>query len=163
MTQAGGILGTAAYMSPEQARGKPVDKRSDIWAFGVVLYEMLTGVTLFAGETVGDTLANVLTREVDLSAVPAQVRPLLARLLARDPKKRLRDIGDAGQLLEPSSSPASPAVAARSRLPWAIVAALALVVLFLGVRAMRPSMPSTLSHRYSLDILSRFSFSPDGR
>src|SRR5206468_2128281 len=112
----GGIVGTAAYMSPEQARGKPVDKRSDIWAFGVVLYEMLTGRTLFAGETVSDTLAKVLTSEPDLSAVPAQVRPLLARLLARDPKKRLRDIGDAWQFLEPASTAASGTVGARSRL-----------------------------------------------
>ena len=65
MTQAGMILGTAAYMSPEQARGKPVDKRADIWAFGVVLYEMLTGRQLFAGETVSDTIAEVLKREFD--------------------------------------------------------------------------------------------------
>src|SRR3954463_12162138 len=95
-TQAGLILGTAAYMSPEQARGKPVDRRADIWAFGVVLFEMLAGRRLFAGETVSDTLAHVLTRQPDFDEVPAEVRPLLRRCLERDPKQRLRHIGDAG-------------------------------------------------------------------
>ena len=99
MTQAGMILGTAAYMSPEQARGKPVDKRADIWAFGVVLYEMLTGRQLFAGETVSDTIAEVLKREFDWNALPAGtppgIRRVLEHALQRDPRKRLRDIGDA--------------------------------------------------------------------
>ena len=92
------ILGTAAYMSPEQARGKPVDKRADIWSFGVVLFEMLTGRQLFTGETVSDVLAGVLTRELDWSTLPASVpgpiRRLLRRCLERDPKQRSRDIGD---------------------------------------------------------------------
>ena len=91
---AGMILGTAGYMSPEQARGKPVDKRADIWAFGVVLYEMLTGKRLFEGETISDTLAQVLTKEPDWEQVPAKVRRLLQRCLEKDPAKRLRDIGD---------------------------------------------------------------------
>jgi Tol biopolymer transport system component len=98
-THAGVILGTAAYMSPEQARGKKVDKRADIWAFGVVLWEMLTGRRLFLGETVSDTLAAVLTKEADLSALPAEtpasIRKLVARCLERDPRRRLRDIGEA--------------------------------------------------------------------
>jgi serine/threonine protein kinase len=94
-TRAGMILGTAAYMSPEQARGKTVDKRSDIWAFGVVLYEMLTGKRLFEGETISDTLAAVLKTEPDLTQVPAQAQRLLRRCLEKDPRKRLRDIGDA--------------------------------------------------------------------
>jgi Tol biopolymer transport system component len=99
-TQAGIILGTAAYMSPEQARGKPVDKRADIWAFGVVLYEMLTGQRLFEGETVSDTLIEVATKEPDWDRVPAKVRRLLRRCLEKDPKRRLRDIGDVDSLLD---------------------------------------------------------------
>ncbi len=89
-TAAGLILGTAAYMSPEQARGKAVDRRADIWAFGVVLFEMLTGKALFAGETVTDVLAAVVTREPDLDALPAAtppaVRQLLKRCLEKDPQ-----------------------------------------------------------------------------
>ena len=99
MTQAGIILGTAAYMSPEQARGKPVDKRTDIWAFGCVLYEMLTGVRAFAGDEVSDTLAFVITREPAWSALPAStpasIRRLLRRCLAKDCRQRLSDIADA--------------------------------------------------------------------
>ncbi len=98
-TQAGMILGTAAYMSPEQAQGKPVDKRTDIWSFGVVLSEMLTGRQLFAGETISDIIAAVLRDKVDWSALPAEapanLRKLLERCLERDRKRRLRDIGDA--------------------------------------------------------------------
>jgi len=101
MIQAGMILGTAAYMSPEQARGKPVDKRADIWAFGCVLYEMLSGERAFAGEGVSDVLASVLAREPDWSRLPAGTPPrlldLLRRLLAKDARERLRDIGDARQ------------------------------------------------------------------
>src|SRR3990172_6112353 len=93
MTQAGIILGTAAYMSPEQARGKPVDKRSDIWAFGCVLYEMLSGKRLFDGETVSDVLAAVLTREPSWAALPGatpgSARRLLRQCLERNPKNRL--------------------------------------------------------------------------
>ena len=106
-TEAGLILGTAAYMSPEQARGKPVDKRADIWSFGVVLHEMLTGERLFTGETVSDVLAAVLTRAPDWKALPqgtpAGVRALLRRCLERDPKKRLHDAADARILLEDSA------------------------------------------------------------
>jgi hypothetical protein len=103
-TVAGVILGTAAYMSPEQARGKSVDKRADIWAFGCVLYEMLTGSRPFEGETISDTLASVLAREPDWNAlpasVPAKVRELIQRCLEKDPKRRMRDIGDARIELE---------------------------------------------------------------
>src|SRR5271168_400131 len=99
-TRAGMILGTAGYMSPEQARGKGVDKRADIWAFGVVLFEMLTGKPLFEGETISDTLAAVLKTEPDFTQVPTKVRRLLKKCLEKDPKKRLRDIGDAWELLE---------------------------------------------------------------
>jgi Tol biopolymer transport system component len=139
-TAAGMILGTAAYMSPEQARGKAVDKRADIWAFGVVLFEMLAGRKLFAGETVSDTIAAVLTREVNFDtlprSVPASLRRLLARCLERDPKARLRDIGEARIALEGPvagsslDAPVAPRSAAARFLPWtiaglAIVAALA--------------------------------------
>jgi serine/threonine-protein kinase len=99
-TNAGAILGTAAYMSPEQARGKLVDKRADIWAFGVVFYEMLTGVKLFQSNTVADTFAAVLKEEPDFNRVPAETQRLLRWCLDKDPKRRLRDIGDARSLLE---------------------------------------------------------------
>ncbi len=103
-TQVGVLLGTAAYMSPEQAKGKPADRRADVWAFGVVLYEMLTGKRAFAGEDVSETLAHVLTKEPDWSALPsgfrASVRALLARCLTKDPKKRLQAIGEARIALE---------------------------------------------------------------
>src|ERR1043166_8387426 len=125
-TLAGVILGTAAYMSPEQARGKSVDKRADIWAFGGVLYEMLSGRTLFESETISDSLAAVLTREPDLDRVPVNVRRLLRRCLEKDPKKRLRDIGEAWAWLE--EEPKTP-LARSSRLSWMIAGATALVAL----------------------------------
>jgi serine/threonine-protein kinase len=112
-TQMGTILGTAAYMAPEQAKGKTVDKRADIWAFGVVLYEMLSGKRAFEGEDVSDTLAAVLTREPDFPglppATPASVVSLLRHCLERDPKRRLRDIGDGRIALD---SPGAAATAA---------------------------------------------------
>ncbi len=123
-TQAGLILGTAAYMSPEQARGKPVDKRADIWAFGVLLYEMLTGRRLFSGEDTTDTLARVVRDVPDLSAVPASVRRLLGQCLEKDPKQRLRDIGDVWRLIE-ERPPQVTARPAGSRLRWALAAAIA--------------------------------------
>ncbi len=110
-TEAGVILGTAAYMSPEQARGLAVDKRTDIWAFGCVLFEMLCGCKTFAGETISDTIATILTREPEWDRLPATVSPrvnrLLRRCLEKDPKQRLRDIGDARfELEEAQFSPA---------------------------------------------------------
>jgi serine/threonine protein kinase len=102
---AGLILGTAGYMSPEQASGKPVDKRSDIFSFGVVLYELLTGKRLFAGETVSHTLAAVLTLNPDLTVLPPATRTLVKRCLEKDPKRRLRDIGDAFLSEEPPAVP----------------------------------------------------------
>jgi serine/threonine protein kinase len=106
-TQAGVILGTVGYMSPEQARGKAVDRRADIWAFGVVLYEMLTGKRLFQGEDLTETLASVVKDKPDLSGVPAPARRLLERCLEKDPRKRLRDIGDMELLLADPSAPVS--------------------------------------------------------
>jgi eukaryotic-like serine/threonine-protein kinase len=104
MTQAGIILGTAAYMSPEQARGKTVDKRADIWAFGCVLYEMLTGTRLFAADSVAETLGLIFSHEPDLTTLPAvtpaRVRTLIARCLVKDPRQRMRDIGEARLALD---------------------------------------------------------------
>jgi serine/threonine protein kinase len=104
MTAANVILGTAGYMSPEQARGQPVDRRADIWAYGVCLFEMLSGQRLFMGDTVSDTLASVLKVDPDWSLLPvrtpARVKRLLRRCLERDPMRRLRDMGDARLSLE---------------------------------------------------------------
>src|SRR5438874_12468273 len=119
-------------MAPEQPRGKPADKRADIWAFGVVLNELLTGERPFMGETVTDTLAAVVLTEPKLADVPPEVRRLLKRCLEKDPQKRLRDIGDAMALLEeaPAAVQAAPLSVAPSlrlgRLGW-VVAALALL------------------------------------
>jgi eukaryotic-like serine/threonine-protein kinase len=103
-THAGVILGTVAYMSPEQARGQLVDRRSDIWAFGCVLFEMLTGRSAFAGATVSDTIARVLEREPDWAQLPAStpagIRPILRRCLEKNLKHRFRDIGDVRIALE---------------------------------------------------------------
>jgi len=128
MTPAGVILGTAAYMSPEQARGKPVDKRADIWAFGVVLYEMLTGAMLFGGETVSDSLAAVIAKEPDWAALPNDTPPRIRRLmehcLRKDLKHRMRDIGDARLIIdeaEPTAAAVAPVVERRRQwLPWAV-------------------------------------------
>ena len=118
VTSEGVVLGTPTYMSPEQARGKPVDKRTDIWAFGCVLYECLTGTRAFEGEALGDLMVAILEREPDLDALPAgtppHVRRLLRRALTKDPRQRLRDIGEAR--LELSGEPPETAlVAARTR------------------------------------------------
>jgi Tol biopolymer transport system component len=124
MTEAGMILGTAAYMSPEQARGRPVDKRTDIWSFGVVLWEMLTARRLFEGETVTDVLAAVVKDPVAWDALPAatpaSIRELLRRCLDRDPKSRLRDIGEARVLLDRvgNGSREADVAAPPRRRPW---------------------------------------------
>jgi serine/threonine protein kinase len=98
LSHAGIVMGTAAYMSPEQARGKPVDKRTDIWALGCVLYEMLARRAAFAGPTVSDTIAAIIEREPDWSvlptAVPSRIRELLQLCLVKDVRKRRQDIGD---------------------------------------------------------------------
>jgi Tol biopolymer transport system component len=148
-TREGAILGTAAYMSPEQARGKVVDKRADIWAFGCLLYEMLTGRVPFDGETTSDTIGKILEREPDWSALPTAtpvaIRRLLFRCLVKDSKERLRDIGDVrieidaiGEVLPWASGPGevfrAPAKNRALWLPWIAFAALALGV---GVWAAR--------------------------
>jgi len=125
-TQAGLILGTAAYMSPEQARGKAVDQRSDVWAFGCVVFEMLTGRPVFSGETVSDILAGVLAREPKFDAVPANVRRLVQRCLEKDPKQRLRAIGD-WRLLVDEPAPTALTAPDRRRLFWPSAAAVLLL------------------------------------
>jgi len=130
MTGAGVLLGTAAYMSPEQARGKPVDRRTDIWAFGAVLYEMLSGRRAFGGETATDVLARVIEREPDWESMPAEtpgsVRKLLRRCLTKDPRDRLRDIGDARlELLEARDQGGEGVVKDSPRRRWMLSAGIA--------------------------------------
>jgi serine/threonine protein kinase/Tol biopolymer transport system component len=124
-TQLGVVLGTAGYMAPEQAKGKPVDKRADIWAWGVVLYGLLTGERLFQGEDAADTLAAVIHKQPDLGRVPPKVRRLLGECLQKDPKLRLRDIGDAKRLLEDRTVAAAPSGA---RLGWVVLLAVSAVL-----------------------------------
>ena len=130
-TADGVLLGTAPYMSPEQARGRPVDRRTDVWAFGCVLFEMLTGRRTFPGETSSDAIAAVLEREPDWTKLPPSsppaVRRLLRRCLEKDPKRRLRDIGDARLELEDESAPAAAIAASSSTrsAAWTMAAAVA--------------------------------------
>jgi len=135
-TADGTLLGTAPYMSPEQARGKAVDKRTDIWAFGCVLFEMVTGRKAFAGETTSDVIAAILQGEPDWSAVPAGtpdgLRALLERCLDKDPKRRLRDIADAVPYLESRAGAAPPV--GRSA-PWTAIAGVGVACALLGAAA----------------------------
>ncbi len=156
LSESGIILGTAAYMSPEQARGQSVDKRSDVWAFGCVLFEMLAGRKAFAGETATDTLAAIIEREPPWTtlpaSVPASVRRLLQRCFEKDPKRRLRDIGDARPELEDSQGgqPGLPIVPVpsrrRERLAWlsglALVTLIAAVTIVWALRS-APTLPET--------------------
>jgi len=156
-TQIGVIMGTAAYMSPEQASGKPVDKRADVWSFGVVVWEMLTGERLFEGETISHTLADVLRAGIDLGKLPndtpSAIRKLLRRCLDRDVRKRLRDIGEARIILEePMEEAAAGAVplpqngADRQWIPWTLfgIAILALEFAYFG-RETTQAGPVTLT------------------
>ncbi|MBK5291990.1 MAG: protein kinase [Acidobacteriia bacterium] len=163
-TRMGVIMGTAGYMAPEQARGQAVDKRADIWSFGVVLYELLTGKRLFSGKTVSDTLAQVLTKEIDLSETPPEVQPLLRRCLQRDRKLRLHDIADAWMV---GAEPSAQVFTRRRVLPWALAAtfgaALAGVLLF-----QKPAEQPTIRMHVHPPDGETFAFglpviSPDGR
>jgi eukaryotic-like serine/threonine-protein kinase len=181
-TSAGVILGTAAYMSPEQAKGKSVDRRADIWAFGVVLYEMLTGRMMFSGETASDTMAAVIMKEPDWTRLPdnlpARVRELLRRCLIKEPRNRVRDIGDARIAIEEVQSRAevdrnvfqTPS-RGRSGVLIGIAAVLFLAtILSLGALSVmyfnRPQAPPEIwvevSTPSTADLLS-FAISPDGR
>jgi Tol biopolymer transport system component len=147
-TRAGVLLGTAAYMAPEQARGRAVDKRADMWAFGCVLYEMLSGKRAFEDEDVSMTLSKVLQRDPDFDALPSTVPPRVAQVirlcLRKDPRQRVADISDVRLALEgafETAAPATPAAAAvpsrPSRLAWAIAAVAALAAVSLAVPALR--------------------------
>ncbi len=165
MTEAGIILGTAAYMSPEQAKGRVVDKRADIWAFGVVLREMLTGRSLFAGESVAETLGKVLHEPIgdqDLPATtPRAVRQLVARCLDRDPATRLRDIGEArialGRVNDPAAARSSdePSRSASARSPFAIATAGALIALAGLAGWMLKPAPGGTEPTRKLDIITK--------
>jgi eukaryotic-like serine/threonine-protein kinase len=184
-TQAGVLLGTAAYMSPEQAKGRPVDRRADIWAFGCVLYEMLTGQMAFHGESVTDTLAAVIRAEPDWSQLPAatpgHVRVLLNRCLQKDARRRLRDIGDARIALEEVISGESesaislgaPAAGWRRALPWALLGVAVIAVAAFGwayLRIANNPAPAANAVRFQIPLNAkpapgggRFTLSPDGR
>ncbi|HEY3176234.1 MAG TPA: protein kinase [Candidatus Polarisedimenticolia bacterium] len=153
-TRAGVVLGTAAYMSPEQAKGKIVDRRADIWAFGCVLYEMLTGVRPFTGDGASEMLAAVIMSTVDLKklpgSVPPSIRKLLRRCLEKDPRRRLRDIGEArivleetiaGTVEEPGSATAGPGVAPRRRAGIPAIAAGLILSGLAGAALMRALAP----------------------
>jgi serine/threonine protein kinase len=172
-TGVGVILGTAAYMSPEQAKGRPADKRSDIWAFGCVLYEMITGRRPFQGSGVGEVLASVIKEAPKWDDFPIEVRGLLQRCLEKDPKKRLRDIGDA-MLLMISGTPEAPSArqTPTSRLSWAVatvfgLAALALAAIhFLEKPPVRPTVARfqiRLPGEVKFTPGGSFTISPDGR
>jgi Tol biopolymer transport system component len=176
----GMILGTAAYMSPEQAGGKPVDKRADIWSFGAVLWELLTGRPLFAGETVSHTLAEVLRDPIDFDKLPgetpAAIRGLLRRCLDRNPKTRLRDIGEAritikatlaGESPLAESTPA-PSGGRRSWLAWSMAAAIvgmaaAAVLHFRDLKAPVAAPPQRFQIPVPDQATRRLNLSPDGR
>ena len=167
MTQAGMILGTAAYMSPEQAKGRTVDKRSDVWAFGAVLYEMVTGRRAFEGDDVSDTLARILMKEPDWTALPAAVPPavvtVLRRCLQKDRKQRVRDLGDVSLALEGAfettvAGTLAPGPAIQPRPLWRralpVVAAAVVASAMVGAAAwtLKPTPPLTV---YSLHVRAR--------
>ncbi len=170
MTMAGVILGTAAYMSPEQAKGRPADKRSDIWAFGCVLYEMLTGKRVFEAEDISDTLAAVLRSEPDWEALPARtpvaVRRLLKRCLAKDRTRRLSDAAAAKLDIDEglsgaSDDPVHTATRPRDRVAWIITASLAVVTAVAGTALIRKSQSTPPTRELRLDVVPPPGMAPD--
>ena len=169
-TQSGTIMGTVGYMSPEQASGRPVDKRTDIWAFGVVLWEMATGKRLFEGDSSAQTLAAVLTKQPEWEEVPWQLRRLLRSCLQKDASHRLRDIRDAALLIEEGNTQTQPIHAPHQNSSWkwaASAVAVALVVGFASFWAYSHSSQSAVI-RFDVDLGTdldpgnRFAISPDG-
>jgi serine/threonine-protein kinase len=171
-TRAGMILGTAAYMAPEQARGLAVDKRVDIWAFGCVLYELLTGKQAFQGNTVSDILAAVLKDEPDYSNLPAHLRTVIEKCLRKDPRKRWRDIGDVRLALdEPAAVELAPTRPRWWAIPWVIstllAVALGFALIFLAARPIeRPVMRLAVDLGPDAELrttFTTFALSPDGK
>jgi len=186
-TQAGMILGTAAYMSPEQAAGKPVDKRADIWSYGVVLWEMLSGQRLFDGETISHTLADVLRAPINFDQLPKEtprgIRDLLKRCLDRDAKTRLRDIGEARIAIlaatqnlgnEPEVAVAAPLALNRASRPrfgtagWIAAGVFAVIAAVLAFVHFRETHPPQRVWRFQVELPEKtgnpvFEISPDGR
>jgi serine/threonine protein kinase len=170
-TVAGTILGTAAYMAPEQAKGKTADKRSDIWSFGVIVYEVLTGKRLFQGESAVEILGGVLNQEPDISAAPQRVHRLLRWCLEKDRKQRLTSISDARRLLaENIAAPVGPAPSTSrlGKLPWIAAAVLAVIALAVSFVHFREAPPPEQTTRYSITLpenstVHSFALSPDGR
>ena len=175
-TKGGVILGTAAYMSPEQARGKAIDKRTDIWAFGCVLFEMLTGRRAFSGETTSDVIAAIIERAPDMSKLPAAVPPhvnrVITRCLEKDPKRRARDIAEVRlQLDDDARVPVAPASAAW--LKWSAIAAavavIAAALIFAALRSNTPGSAPPPAVEFTLGPPPNHTFfgtpavSPDGR
>jgi serine/threonine protein kinase len=175
ITQPGVILGTAAYMSPEQAKGRSVDKRADIWAFGCILYECLTGKKAFGGKTVTETLAAVITKEPNWEKIPVRVRPLLQSCLKKDSSNRLRDIGDTIVLLESIPEAALESVTASTSrrklwLAWSVGAVLLVafaVSLFLYLHERLPTTAELMQFHINPSAIpsveGSFALSPDGR
>src|SRR6202521_5103852 len=165
-TVAGHIVGTPGYMSPEQARGKDVDKRTDVWAFGCLLYEMLTGKRAFKGETLQDTIAAVLEREPDWQALPprtpAKVRELLRQCLQKDAERRLPKIADARKTIEETLHGRS-----RWRIPAIAAASLAVLAIAAALWVRGPARPPDRSQWVQLtkfpDSVGQPALSPDGR
>lgn len=176
-TMPGVILGTAAYMAPEQAKGKAVDRRADIWAFGCVLFELLSGKQVFHGETVTDILAALITQDPDWSQLPdntpAAVRALLFRCLKKDPRQRLQAIGDARIALDeagaepPASGSGPPARKSRPLWPW-ITACIVLAIAVAAALVLRPAASAARPLRFGIDAPAGGNFtyglalSPDG-
>ena len=167
MTLQGVILGTAAYMAPEQAKGRVVDKRADIWAFGCVLYEMLTGRKAFAGDDVSDTLASILKSDVDWTGVPPRATRLLKKCLEKDSRKRLHDVGDAWDLLDDHAVRVEPSRS--SWLSWTMAAVFFVsTIVLVAMRFMEPAVTPS-SARFQIEPPPGYTFdiyvalSPDGK
>ena len=173
-TQVGTIMGTAAYMSPEQATGHAADRRADIWAFGVVLHEMVTGSRLFSGQTTPEILSNVLAQTPNLDGLPAPVRVVVEKCLRKEPRKRWQWIGDVRLALEeaPEPRPASERPSQSRATSWALAATailFAIAFAVVSVLYLSRNLPSLPAARFTVAIpgddaeAARFELSPNGR